>query len=543
MHSILLAAIVVVGSLGWIKRIPSNVATWIVVGLTVLGVFTSPDIHSRLTFVVLALILPLLPWPLALLGSLTVRPLLHYLRFRADAHRASFEFTRDDPRSEQVNARLEGPVREALALGFRSHGRVGYENPSMTVVNEFLELDNGRVWIFATAVLSQSQLPVILHMGVRLATGESLIVSNLPYVDPSPEVEGYVDWRLPSISRVADLLRATEFIAARSGPIIPMPIETDPVTRARVRTKVRYEAEREAGYVRFDATEDVYRPTLKGAYRQFWVGLPPLNGIIDRRERERERQLLAELSLTPAPRTDTAAREPKPPAKVYLEAAAIVLFLIGLGLFGPELLAEMSGGRYQRPMPRVEVASDLTVPDSFPGAMRVLEQIVGRPSHQLSGTVDDFPAPTRGIAISMHRDSARAFVAAAQDAFLAKGFYLFQTGERDSSALDTDGLALWPSRDPYEIMKALDTNGANHRLLVDDVIAWFRNEEPNYSFRFEAIGFDYVGGKILGGLRDASGFAGRFFRFCPDLMQSGDVTVHILTRDLERTREFYCWWD
>src|SRR6185503_2231360 len=138
---------------------PSNVATWIVVTLTVLGVFTSPDMTSRVTFVTLALVLPFLPYPLALLWSLTIRPLLHYFRFRADAHRTSFEFTPDDARYEQVSAKLEEPIREALALGFRSHGLVGYENPSMTVVNEFLELDNGRVWLFATAVLSPSQLP------------------------------------------------------------------------------------------------------------------------------------------------------------------------------------------------------------------------------------------------------------------------------------------------------------------------------------------------------------------------------------------------
>ena len=546
MHAWLLTAIIVVGSLGWIKRIPSNVATWIVVALTVLGVFTSPDMSSRLTFVTVALIGPLLPYLLALIFSLTVRPLIYYFSFRADIHRTSYEFTPDDPRSGQMDQTVGDQVNEAIALGFRSRGRIGGQVGAMTVVNEFLELDNGRVWVYATAVLSHQQFPVILHCGVRLANGDYLVVSNLPYVDPSPPSPGYVDWRLPSITHVRDLVRATEFIAARSGPIIPMPMETDLLTRARMRTKVRYEAERAGGHHRYDATEDVYRPTLKGAYRQHWVTLPPLQGIIDRRERERERALFAEMNLTPAARSDVptggeATDAPKPTGKGYLAAAGIVLFLFLLALVGPEVVAAIGGDRYERPLPRVDVAANLIVPDAFPDAVRLLEAVVGQSSHQLSGTVDDNPAPTRGVAISMHRDSADAFVEAAQDAFLAKGFFLFRTGER-FSGLDTDGLALWPSPDPYEIMRAMDTNGANHGLLVDDVIAWFRREEAQHPIRFGAIAFDYVGGHLQGELPDLSDFASRFIAFCPDL-KAESITTLSLKRDMERTREVFCWWD
>ena len=543
MHILLLIAIVVFGVLAVIKKVSSNVATWIIVALTVLGVLTSADVRTRLVFVVTALLGPLLAYPLTLLWGLTVRPLLHYLGYRSATHRSQFELRPDDPRYEEVSAKTAEHVREALALGFRSHGRVAADLGTMTAVNDFYERDDGRVWVFVTSVLAPSQLPPILHCGVRLATGEFLVVCNLSYVDPTPPAKGYVNWRLPSISRIEDLVRATEFIAARSGPITPMPLDTDLVTRAHERTKARFEAERAAGYHRYDPTADVYRPTLKGSFRQYWVSLPPLFGIIDRRERGRERALLAEMSLTPPARTDIPrVKQEKATWKTWAEAAGIVLFLIGLGVYGPEVLAEMSFDRVGRRLPRVDVPADLNVPSAFPDAVRLLEQIVKQPSHQLSGTVDDSPAPTRGVAISMYRDSAAAFVAKAQDAFLAKGFYLFQTGER-FSGLDTDGLALWPSADPYEIMKAMDTNGANHGLLVDDVIAWFRNEEPNYTFRFAAIGFDYVGGRIPAGLRDARGFAGRFMKFCPDIQYSSGMTLSMLTRDLESTSEFYCWWD
>ena len=542
MHFLLLVAIAVIGVLAVLKKVPANPATWIIVALTTLGVLTSPDTGSRLVFVVTALLGPLLAYPAGLFWGLTILPLLHYLRYRVTAHRLQSELTPDDPRYDQASARIAEPLREAFASGFRSHGRILHAGPT-TAVNDYLERDDGSVRMFVTTALSNTQIPTLLHCAATLSTGEILVVSNLPYVDPSHPAPGYVQWRLPSISRVGDLVRATEFIAARSGPIIPTPLNTDVLTNSKMRTKARFDAERDAGYWHYNARADVYRPTLKGAFRQYWVSLPPLFRIIDRRERERERALLAEMSLTPPARTDIPRYDKeKATWKTWAEAAGIVLFLIGLGVYGPELMAEMSFDSIRRPLPRVDVAENLTVPDAFPDAVRLLELIVGQPSHQLSGTVDDSPAPTRGVAISMRMDSADAFVAKAQDAFLAKGFYLFRTGER-YSGLDTDGLALWPSPDPYEIMKAMDTNGANHGLLVDDVIAWFRNEEPNYRFRFGAIAFDYVGGRIAGGLRDAKGFAGRFMKFCPDLQYSSGMTVNVLARDLESTSEFYCWWD
>jgi hypothetical protein len=542
MHFILLVAIAVLGVLAVLKKVSSNVAAWVIVALTLIGVLTSPDTGSRLVFVLTALLGPLVAYPATLLWGLTVLPVLHFLRFRTDSHRAQAELTPDDPRHDEVLLKLAGPIREAESLGFHNSGFVIHEG-KMTLVNAFLERDDGSVRMFVTTVLSHPQFPTILHCGVELSTGETLVVTNLPHVDPSPSVPGYINLRLPGVSSVSDLVRLTEFVAARSGSIVPVAKDADLVTRSKSRTKARFEAERKAGYWQYDATADVYRPTIKGAYRQFWVSMPPLSWIIDRRERARERELLAAAGITTTPRSDIPRVETeKATWKTWAEAAGIVLFLIGLGVWGPELLAEMSFDSVRRPLPRVDVPENLTVPDAFPDAVRLLEQVVGQPSHQLSGTVDDFPAPTRGVAISMRMDSADAFVAKAQDAFLAKGFYLFRTGER-FSGLDTDGLALWPSPDPYEIMKAMDTNGANHGLLVDDVIAWFRNEEPEYTFRFGAIAFDYVGGRLLGGLHDTKGFAFRFYKFCPDLAQSSDFTIRILTRELESSREFYCWWD
>jgi hypothetical protein len=328
-----------------------------------------------------------------------------------------------------------------------------------------------------------------------------------------------------------------------------MPLDTDLLTRAKLRTKLRFEAERLAGYQRYDASADVYRPTLKGAYRQFWVSFPPLNWILDRRERERERVLLAQIGVTPAPRGSASQRDaesaaPRPTRKQYRQALAAAAGLVALVVFVPELLSALGGGRpTELTRPRVDVPNDFSVPDSFPGAVQALERLVGRPSHRLMGTRDDEPVPTEGAAISMRSDSAAAFVAAAQDAFLARGFYLFRTGERATSGLETAGLALYPTRDPYDVMRVMETNAANYGMLTDEVIAWFRREETRYPIRFDAIGFDYAGGRLLGDVPDATDFALRFIRFCPDMQSAGVVTSWQFGRELKRSREIFCWWD
>jgi hypothetical protein len=279
----------------------------------------------------------------------------------------------------------------------------------------------------------------------------------------------------------------------------------------------------------------------------YWRSLPPLNGIEDRADRARERQLLAAMKMSPAARTDSIPgvpvnAEPEPTTKQYVTNLAMAAGLTAIIVFMPDL-PDLLFGRTERARPAVTVPADFAVPDSFSLATQALARLVGQPSHQLMGNRDDEPTPTSGVAISMRSDSADAYVAAAQDAFLAKGFYLFRTGERKSSGLETDALALYPTRDPYEVMRAMETNGTNSGLSTDDVIAWFRREEARYPIRFGAIAYDYVGGRLLGDVPDEADFGRRFIRFCPDIQAEGMVTGRSVGRDFKRTREIYCWWD
>jgi hypothetical protein len=133
----------------------------------------------------------------------------------------------------------------------------------------------------------------------------------------------------------------------------------------------------------------------------------------------------------------------------------------------------------------------------------------------------------------MRKDSADAFVTAVQDAFLGRGFYLFRTGERATSGLETDALALYPTRDPYVVMRAMETNASNYGMSTEDVIAWFRKEEARYPIQFMVIGFDYAGGHLGGLVPDETEFARRFIRFCPDIQSEGSISAKRLGRDFK----------
>ena len=550
MSAMLIAAIVFVGAFGFAGKVPSKIATWIVVVLTVLGIFQSPDIITRLMFVGAAMAGPILLYLLRIVLGLTVVPLKHYLTFKQDAHRALFNVVPGDADDRAASEQIEGHATSLVASGFVRRGRVGLRAGKATVVNEFLDRGDGREWAILTATIPAKLQPVILHSSCEFANGETLAVNNYPFVDPNPPSPGNETIRLPSISDANDIVRACLTLAARSShePVVRTPLTTDLAVRARERTERRYEAERRAGWLRYDAALDVYRPTLRNAYRTYWRSLPPLNGIVDRQDRAFERELLAEMKVTPAARGGTTTGAPTTPApeqtaRQFVGNLAAAVGLTAVVVLMPDLPDLLFGRSAPRVAPAINVTADFAVPDSFAAAVQTLEQWLGRPSHQLVGTRDDEPTPTPGVAISMRADSADAYVSAAHGAFLSRGFYLFRTGERATSGLETDAIALYPTRDAYEVMRAMETNASNHGMSTEDVIAWFRREEGRYPIRFEAIAFDYVGGRLLGDVPDETSFARRFIRFCPDIQAEGPVSARSLGKDFKRTREVYCWWD
>lgn len=193
---------------------------------------------------------------------------------------------------------------------------------------------------------------------------------------------------------------------------------------------------------------------------------------------------------------------------------------------------------------RVRLPEGFAVPADFPGAVKALERLVGAGSEPL--VVQDSSGKrvhTDGVVVPAEAARAEALVAAAQDHFLAQGFYLFRVAEHFGISGHPDTLALYPSRDSYAILRLVGTNGANYNIGPDSIVAWLRGLERDQPFVLTGIGFDWVAGRFTTPLTDPDALARRLNAFCPDIVTQGTRTVAALARELRRSGELYCWWD
>jgi hypothetical protein len=138
---------------------------------------------------------------------------------------------------------------------------------------------------------------------------------------------------------------------------------------------------------------------------------------------------------------------------------------------------------------------------------------------------------------------APGLVAAAQAPFLAKRFYLFRVAQHFGIRDVADTLALYPSTDPYAILRLVGTNGANYDIGPDSIVAWLTTLHQDQPFVLTGIGFDWLEGRFTTPLADPDRLAQRLNTFCPDIVTQGTGTVEALARELRRSSQLYCWWD
>ena len=295
---------------------------------------------------------------------------------------------------------------------------------------------------------------------------------------------------------------------------------------------------------------DGHRLSLRAAFLHTWVTLFPLHQLRIRAIRKKQDGILRGLGL-PVPR-----REPEP-ARWWLSLGgpqvAGAAALLALGLAWPWLAARGGLGAL---VPAFTIArADTVVPErlprgfavpaDFPGAVAALERLTGAKATPL--TVDDgFSGESSdAMMVPVAKRRVDALLAGAQPAFLARGFVLFHTQELGGMHGEPEALALFPSRDPIDIVLKLNTNGGNYGIGPPEVAAWLREINREHPFTVTSAGFDFVEARFRRPLAhaEAMALATRVARFCPDVVTQGTGTVRALAREMESSRELYCWWD
>ena len=122
--------------------------------------------------------------------------------------------------------------------------------------------------------------------------------------------------------------------------------------------------------------------------------------------------------------------------------------------------------------------------------------------------------------------------------FLAKGCYVFTPDSQSERSL-----WVFPTTDRYEVIAAMQTNGANYDLMPQDVIAWMRELEQEQPYVLTGIGWDFLSGEFKTNVKRAGELAKRMYAFCPDIVDQGTGDVKGLTADLRGSRRLFFWWD
>ena len=163
--------------------------------------------------------------------------------------------------------------------------------------------------------------------------------------------------------------------------------------------------------------------------------------------------------------------------------------------------------------------ADFVVPDAFPDAVRALERLTAAAAMPLFGT-DSLGGQrrTEGFAVSVAESRAEGLIAAAQQRFFDKGFYLFRSQQNFGVRGQPDHVALFPRSDPYEILheilRLMGTNGWNYDIGPDSIVAWLRALERDHPFVLTGMGFDWVEGRFRSAIGDAGALARRVYAFC-----------------------------
>jgi uncharacterized protein DUF4253 len=377
----------------------------------------------------------------------------------------------------------------------------------------------------ARLVASYAELPT------KFRDGRSVSIHNSPTPGSFTPPPSRVVVRLPIVRDPARLCRIKRAYLERHYPgreRAPFEHQSDPV-RFLAGAMVRELTEQvDAGKWRRDDRAGVFRPNLTSAWVMTWQLLPPLSLLRRWRIRRRAAAILQELNMAgPDPRPIA-----QPRSRISLQWVAAVVVLV--------ILVNQLGSRRLRPT--WSVPSDFVAPPAFTDAVRALERLAGGAATPLVGTDSVGDAlVTEGFAVSVPSGRAERLVAAAQPKFLEQGFYLFRTEHGINGR--PDRVALFPRRDPYEILRLLGTNGANYGIGPDSIVAWLRSLRRDQPFVLTGIAFDWLEGRFTTPLRDPDALARRFYAFCPDIVDQGTGSVAALARELERSAQLYCWWD
>jgi hypothetical protein len=165
---------------------------------------------------------------------------------------------------------------------------------------------------------------------------------------------------------------------------------------------------------------------------------------------------------------------------------------------------------------------------------------------ELFNEMDDTETPDNGpraiaICSSTTDEKAKNIIAENLDRLIAENKYIFinELSYNDGYQLAIIG----NTSSPYEIMEFMGTNGCNHDIFTEHIIAKYRKWDAEFGIKPIGIGSDFCECKIINKNINYKKLAEEVYTFCPDVVDQGTGTIEALAVELELSGTISLWWD
>jgi hypothetical protein len=124
-----------------------------------------------------------------------------------------------------------------------------------------------------------------------------------------------------------------------------------------------------------------------------------------------------------------------------------------------------------------------------------------------------------------------------------KGYTIFTLDQNFGIDNKPDVIAVLKSKDKFEILRQVQTDGINWDIDNDSLINLIKKFDKKYSLELVGAGDDWCEFKITNDVKDWVRLAKEAYKVCPDIVDQGTQTVAKLAEEMKRTKRLYFWWD
>lgn len=161
----------------------------------------------------------------------------------------------------------------------------------------------------------------------------------------------------------------------------------------------------------------------------------------------------------------------------------------------------------------------------------------------LTGNEDGPKVLVPGIVISLPEKKVAVVLGKLSDTAVKSGCRIFRCKQSFGIGGRPDEIAIIRTKDQYDILRVMATDGANYGISTDAIIKKFKTWEKSFSFRINGAELDWVSAEFITMPKDMLAFAKEVYKFCPDVVEQGTGTVEALAGEMKSTKTLYMWWD